>query len=300
LQNALFKPRIKPRFFFDMTRTIHTIILIALMNAAGCDLPESSAVIDNQIPPTIIEASIAPDIFDMGKVTTPGTTVDVTIKGYVNTSDDNGQDDIASVRFTVYSPSGKVVAAGVLLDLGVFPDASAGDGKYTSNIYLTLPKNVIGKYTIQYSSIDKDGNTSNTFNMSFRIIYSLNHAPFVTQFIIQDTIFVPTSGNEFILIQATVGDVDGLSDITSVSFSISRPEDSSVVSIFRLFDDGGKTLPEPLKIPSGDSIAGDGNYSLIMPVSSSTFRNIERYFNVFAIDQSNAVSNTISKKVYFK
>jgi hypothetical protein len=226
--------------------------------------------------------------------------VDVTIKGYVNASDDNGLNDIAAVRYTVFTPAGSVYASGSLFDNGIFPDAAASDGKYTSNILLTLPKSVIGKYTIQYAAEDKEGYVSNTFNMPFIITYSLNHAPTVSNFTAPDTIFVPASGTDFIKTSVQVGDAEGLSDIASVSLSVVRVNDSSVVAVYALFDDGNRFIVPPFGLSSGDSIAGDGKFTLTIPVPSNTLKNIERYFNVFAVDQSNASSNVLKKKVSFK
>jgi hypothetical protein len=283
-----------------MTRIFQISIVTLVVLSSGCELPESTAVIDTRIPPTIIEASITPDNFDMGKVTSGGTTVDVTVKGYVNTTDDNGLDDISAVQYSVYSPAGKVIASGVLQDGGSFPDASANDGKYNSNITLSLPKDIIGKYTVQFASVDKDGYTSTTFNLPFSIIYSLNHPPTVNNFTVPDTVTVPSSGTSFIETIVRANDTEGLSDIASVSMSIVRPADSSIVAVYGLFDDGGKFNVPPFGITSGDSIAGDGYFTLLIPVPSTTFKNIERQFNVFATDQSGATSNLLSKKVYFK
>jgi hypothetical protein len=283
-----------------MTRILHTAIVCGSILIAGCDLPETTAVIDTRIPPTIIEASITPDDFDMGKVTTAGSTASVPVRGYVNVSDDNGLDDIDVVKYTVYTPDGDIYSSGILRDNGVFPDAASGDGKYTSDIMLTLPKDVIGTYTFQYSAVDKEGYTSNTFNLPLSIIYSLNHAPSIANFIVPDTIYVPSSGLDFIKTVVTVGDAEGLTDISAVSLSIVRPSDSSVVAVYGMFDDGNKYVVPPFGYTSGDSIAGDGKFTLTIPVPSNTLKNIERIFTAFAIDQSNAASNVLSKKAFFK
>lgn len=273
---------------------------------SGCDLPSSSTVSDTQIPPSILEASIAPTNVDFGKLIITGTTVDISVIGYVNVIDDNGLNDIASVTYTVYSPAGKLIASGTLSDNGVLPDANASDGKFNSFINLKLPKDIIGVYNIQFSASDKKGLTSNIFNLPLKIIYSLNHAPAISNLSCPDTIVVPESGTNFIQAVISASDLEGTVDIKSVNVTIIRPNtpeqpnDSSVVAVYSLFDDGGSVAVPPFGISSGDNIAGDGVYSLILPVPATTLKNIYRYFSFIAVDQSNAASNEIVKKVYFK
>lgn len=282
-----------------MRRTL-PIILCSLLLASGCDLPGTSGVIDTRVPPVIIEASVTPNAIDMGKISTPGANADVTVRGYVNTSDDNGASDIAAVHFTIIDPDGVIIKSGLLTDNGTAPDFTAGDGKYATDIPLSLPKAVIGTYIMQYTTEDKEGYLSNTFSLPLKVTYSLNHAPTVSNFIAPDTIFVPASSTNLIKTIVKASDAEGLGDLSKVALSIVRVEDSTVVAVYSLYDDGGKVAVPPFSISSGDSIAGDGNYTLAIPVPNNTLKNIQRYFNVFAVDQSDAVSNIITKKVLFK
>ena len=301
MQIALFKPRIKPRFFFDMNRIFHISILGIILTLSGCDIPSDNAVIDTQIPPTIIEASVAPSLVDFGKLIITGSTIDISIIGYVNANDDNGLSDIASVLYTVISPSGKVFTSGTLSDNGVLPDVNAADGKYNSQINLTLPKDVIGIYNVQFSTKDKKGFSSNTFNLPLKIILSTNNAPTIFNLSSPDSVRVPNSADTVNLIYFSLGvsDQQGLSDLVDVILTSQRP-DSSVAGTFSLSDDGGKTILPQFGLTSGDSLAGDGVYSIIVPIFSTTQRNTYRDFIFSAKDQSNAYSNTITKRIFIQ
>ncbi|MFZ4620378.1 MAG: hypothetical protein ACOYNS_07460 [Bacteroidota bacterium] len=281
-----------------MTRTYPYILLFIIAAVSGCDIPQSSDVIDSQIPPTIVEASIAPTTVDFGKAASSGSNVDVTLLGYVNAADDNGLTDIASVSYKIFTPAGKVFASGSLSDNGIQPDATAGDGQYNSQIVLHLPKEVIGTYSIQFTTIDRSGFSSNIFNLPLKITLSTNNAPSLANLYAPDSVRVPSTADSVNLVymSISVSDQQGLSDITSVILTSQRP-DSSVAGTFYLSDDGGtSTLPQ-FNIPSGDSVANDGVYSIVIPMFSTTQKNTYRDFIFTARDQSGAISNAVIKRM---
>lgn len=283
-----------------MMRIQPNSVLIFLLLAAisGCDVPSGSGVIDSQIPPTIIEASIAPESFDFGNMSPNGTVMDVSIAGYVNASDDNGLSDIASVSYKVFTPAGKLFATGTLTDNGTLPDLIAGDGQYNSQFILHLPKDVIGTYNVQFTTFDRMGFSSNIFNKPLKITLSTNNPPSISNLFAPDLVRVPSTADTVNLVYMTiaVSDQQGLNDITSVILTSQRP-DSSVAGTFYLSDDGGfATLPQ-FGLPSGDSLANDGVYSIIVPIFSTNTKNTYRDFIFTARDQSGALSNAIMKRV---
>lgn len=284
-----------------MTRN-NIILFIALAAAiSGCELPKSSAVVDSQIPPSILESEIFPKTIDFGNPSYTGTKVDVTINGYVFTTDDNGLKDVASVNYNVISPSGKLFSSGSLKDDGVFPDANAGDGKFNSAINLSLPKSVIGIYTVQFSTVDKQGFVSNTFNLPLTIFLSTNRSPSIFDLSMPDTVRVPNTADSVNIVRITLGvsDPEGLNDIINVILTSQKP-DSSVVGTFYLSDDGGNTVLSQFGIESGDSLANDGTFSILIPIFNSTKRNEYRDFIFSARDQSGAFSNIISKRIFIQ
>ncbi len=283
-----------------MDRTLR-LLLCAVIAIAGCKAPSDNAVIDTQIPPSIIEASIAPAIVDFGKISSTGTTIDISMLGYVYAGDDNGLADIATISFRVISPSGKLFTSGTLHDNGIAPDVNASDGKYNAQIDLKLPKDVIGIYNVQFTATDKEGFSSNTFNIPLNIILSTNNAQTIFNLSSPDSVRVPNSADSVNLIYISLGvsDQQGLNDIVSVILTSQRP-DSSVVGTFSLSDDGGKTVLPQFGLTSGDSLAGDGIYSIIVPIFNSTTRNTYRDFIFAAKDQSNAYSNVIIKRIFIQ
>ncbi len=283
-----------------MTR-IPLLFSILLLTVSGCDIPELTTVIDTQIPPVIIEASLSPSTVDFGKLSSEGTTHSIALVGYVNTKDDNGLEDISSVTYTLFSPNGSFFVSGNLLDDGVFPDAQRGDGKYQSTINLKLPKQVIGTYNVQYTTTDKKGFTSNTFNLPLNIILSTNAAPSISNLKAPDTVRVPLTSDSVNMVSITldVSDPDGLSDITSVILTSQRP-DSTVAGTFFLYDDGGTVVHSQFGITSGDTHAGDGRYSIVIPIFHTAQKNTYRDFIFTARDQSGVFSNVISKRVHIQ
>jgi hypothetical protein len=284
-----------------MTRNYIFILIFALAAMIGCDLPESSAVIDTPIPPSILESSIVPANIDFGKLVITGSTVDVTIIGYVYATDDNGLNDIVSVNYNVISPVGKLFASGILKDNGVLPDVNASDGKYNTYINLKLPKDIIGTYTFQFSTVDRQGFVSNTINLPLKIILSTNNPPSIFNLTSPDTVRVPNTADSVNIIRLTLGvsDPEGLNDIVNVILTSQRP-DSSTAGTYYMSDDGGNTILPQFGLTSGDSIANDGVYSILIPIFSSTPRNTYRDFIFTARDQSGAFSNVISKRIFIQ
>ncbi len=272
-----------------------------LIILSGCDLPESNTVIDTQIPPAIFESSIAPANIDFGTIVITGPTVDITINGYVFASDDNGLNDIASVNYKVFSPDGKLFGSGILKDNGELPDVNAFDGKYNSYINLKLPKEIIGIYTIQFTTMDKAGFVSNTFNLPFKIILSSNNPPSIFNLSSPDSVRVPNTSDSVNIIKITLGvsDPEGMNDIVNVILTSLRP-DSSTAGTYFMSDDGGKTILPQFGLTSGDSLANDGAFSILIPIFSSTQRNTYRDFTFAARDQSGAFSNIISKRIFIQ
>lgn len=282
-----------------MNRNLHTLFFTGVLLLSGCDLPGSGEVIDQRTPPVILDASFTPTKIDLGKIQPPGPMHTFTMNGFMHVTDNDGLNTVSSITYTIYSPSGKVVASGPLYDNGVLPDLVTGDGKFNTDFPVTIPSDVYGVYSIQYSAVDNDGYSSTKHFLPLNVI-TMNHAPVASDFIAPDTIVVPSSETGLITVSVQVTDQEGLSDIKIVRMTIVDPSNNSIRSIVRLYDDGGTTNVPEFNLPSGDSKAGDGRFTLVIPVPSNTTRNMNRDFNVFAIDQSDESSNIITKRVRFQ
>ena len=67
-----------------------------------------------------------------------------------------------------------------------------------------------------------------------------------------------------------------------------------------MYDDGGFNPVITFGIKSGDAVAGDGTYTLTIPLLSSTTGNTYRDFSFTATDRSGASSNLLTKRIYIQ
>ena len=132
------------------------------------------------------------------------------------------------------------------------------------------------------------------------VVKNTDHAPFISNLVMRDTVIVPPVGDTtFFKITVTVSDSDGLQDITSLSLTSRRP-DNSVVGVYPMYDDGGLTVVNPFGLKSGDATAGDGIYTLTIPLLSSTTGNTYRNFSFSATDRSGESSNILTKNIFIQ
>ena len=228
----------------------------------------------------------------------------------VMVSDSQGRGDIVAVTGTFKLPDGSVYTSFSLYDDGgsilrppfniTSGDSVANDGRFTAQ-FLFVKQNV-GNYTLQLQAKDLAQALSNVVTRSLYVRNTANHKPLLSNLVMPDTIFVPSGTSvDSMQIHINVSDAEGLVDITSVSLTLHR-EDGGVVNPtpYPLYDDGGASDVLPFNISSGDGIAGDGVYSLRIPVPSSTLRNIYRDFVFIATDRAKENSDLFIKRVYFK
>jgi hypothetical protein len=189
----------------------------------------------------------------------------------------------------------------VLLDSGVPPDQKANDGIYSGYVPLHLTKAAVGQYNIQIQASDNQGLVSNIIGLPVTVISSNNKPPIISALIAPDTVFVPTGSTpNYITVSVVASDADGLETIASVSTRVIKP-DGTISIPYPLLDDGGKT-PDPVftGTTSGDATAGDGRFTLRIPVTFDAKRNEYRDFVFTAKDKSGAISNSLTKRIYIQ
>lgn len=223
-------------------------------------------------------------------------------------ADSQGRGDIVSVTGTLKLPDGSNYLSFSLYDDGgvaAWPpfnltsgDSAANDGLFTTRL-LFLKKSV-GNYTLQLQAKDLAQALSNVITKTFFVRNALNHSPILSNPVMPDTVTVPTgTDTTFIKVTIPVTDQEGLGDIASVTFISQRP-DSSVVATYPMYDDGGSTPQLPFNLRSGDILAGDGIYTITIPLTSSAQRNTYRDFIFQATDLVGEKSSTISKRIYIR
>jgi hypothetical protein len=266
----------------------HTLSMIMIVLLAGCSLPNT--VVDTPVLPFISSAAASLSIIDIGRL--PKAT-DTMIVVFVFARGGT----VKEVNAVITASDGSS-ASYALLDNGASPDRKANDSCYTGNIPFHLTASAVGQYTIQIQASGDEGMTSNILALPVSIISSNNNPPVISQLIAPDSVFLPTGGSpNYMKISVAVADSDGLESITSVSVTSYRP-DGSIVGTLPLFDDGSANVLSLFNMPSGDDIAGDGRYTLKIPVTTTLFPYYDFVFS--AKDKMGAISNLLTKRIYIQ
>jgi hypothetical protein len=185
-------------------------------------------------------------------------------------------------------------------DDGVSPDLTAGDGVFSGEFRFHIRKEDIGAYGMQFQATGGSGFRSNTLLQSLLVRNSNNHRPTISNPVVPDSVTVPvSSGTALVVVSITVTDQEGLGDIASVSFTSRRP-DGSIVGVYPLYDDGGHNPQPPFALNSGDAVAGDGIYTLTVPLPNTTDRNTYRDFSFIATDRSGEFSDVLTKRIFIR
>lgn len=200
--------------------------------------------------------------------------------------------DIKSVICKVLSPDNSVLATYNMVDNGVLPDSTSGDNRYSCTVNVTnISCLLVGQYTIQLLAENTAGLFSSQINSSFNVVLTNNVAPVVSQLYAPDSIAIPVSGFNIRTLSVLALDSNGQCDVRRVFFNSYRP-DSSITggSPFEMFDDGDISA-------HGDSVAGDGRYSLIIRIES-TQTTIGWYtFKYQAEDNSGLLSSQLIGRI---
>ncbi len=202
-------------------------------------------------------------------------------------------ENVSSVYCNIYSSDSKKLNSSdvILYDDGntaSHGDFTADDGTFSNKFPLSR-SNPIGNYLVEFFVTGKDEETNKVAEQQFYYDNGqTNVAPVISDLVVADTITVVDTTVSFITVKAA--DENGLSDIKTVSF-ISYKPDSTMNGPFYLLDDGGDF--------SGDQVAGDGIYSIIIKVTPSNLKGTYR-FEFQAEDRRGALSNIIKHNVVIK
>jgi hypothetical protein len=265
--------------------------LLLLCLAGGCRIADKG-VVDTTAPPFVGNASASPSFIDVTHLgLQPTSPIDTTI--VFSASVDTGSSS-ALVTYTLLDPEGNVLLSGTLTDFA---------GKFSASTPFHILKQDVGTYGVQFQAraVNDAENRSNTLSQTI-VVKNNDHSPIVNDIVMADTVSIPPTGDTtFLKITVAVSDSDGIQDIAGVSFTSRRP-DNSIVAIYPMFDDGNLTPANltPFGLKSGDAVAGDGIYTLTIPLTSSTTGNTYRDFSFMATDRSGESSNVLTKRIFIK
>jgi hypothetical protein len=262
--------------------------LLLLCFAGGCKIPDKGLV-DTTAPPFISQATASPGLLDVTHLASqPTDPIDTSIVLSVLVS---GSITSTLVTYTVLDPSNSVIVSGNFTD--------NGGGKFSANARFHILKEDVGTYNVQFQAVNDAESQSNILAEAI-VVKNADHAPILSNLVMPDTVNVPLAGDTtFVTITVAVSDADGLQDIVSVSLTSRRP-DNSVVGIYPMYDDGGLIVVNPFGLKSRDAVAGDGIYTLTIPLLSSTTGNTYRSFSFIATDRSGESSNVLTKRIFIQ
>ncbi len=229
--------------FRDIQAT-HLVIIMEAIDYTGRtrpSLPDTLALI-RSLPPRILSVTI-PDTLPSG---TPQFEFTVSV------SDSDGLED---VRWVVLE--GIRESAVHFRDTLHAADAQAGTFRLVGDSTFAAEKQ--GSYQLRLWAEDRSGSRSDPVE---RAIYIENAPPHVAQTVMPDSLRLPPPGQQYLIrILAQVWDSQGLGDMRTVKFTVTKEGDSEGDPI-QMFDDGNSQA-------NGDDIAGDGWYSRVVTLNSN-------------------------------
>ncbi len=256
----------------DQSRLFHAGItfrslLLAAALLAGCDKNQLAPIDSRNFAPLVSQLTFSPDSVYLDALTPSNGEYTVTTTVRARASDSDG--NLSAVTADLFMADGSLAAGGIPLhDDGSSPDSVAGDGIFSRSLQFQVTRAQAGSWQIRVSAIDDRGASSNFLSGRFRLARR-NAAPWIFGLNAPDSLTRPTVGSFLFFMAISAADSDGLTDIQQVYF---RNLDSPSQQRIFLLDDGGVLHNG---ITSGDSLAGDGRFSVIVQlpdtVSARTF-----------------------------
>jgi hypothetical protein len=268
---------------------------IPLFLIISCE-KESNGIIDSQgsIPFITVtsypQSQINTDTINIGSTRKPEDILSIQsfISSKVTFSNINGL--VSAVNYSVInSQTLSIVSEGALFDDGNNADQIAGDSIYSGYLKFQIQRVEVGYYTIKIFCESTFGLRSNTLFLPLFICRS-NNKPIVSNLRCDSIVAL---GNEVQILQLRImaQDTDGQQDIYKVFFNSFKPGGApSSGNPFQMYDDANANSK------SGDIIAGDGDYGLMIQLPPTTTPGIYQ-FHFQAIDRSLDSSNVVIKNI---
>jgi len=276
---------------------LFTFIAGAALVFASCKPKDTSVLDDNSFntpAPHIDVYIVNPDTLDTSTLppatNLPTDSVTVNLTMFVTLAPDTPPASIANAMATVTNASGDTLVRTTIHNDGAAPDAIANDSIFSAAINFKIERKQVGIYRVA-AAITNTTNDKNGAEIGIQVINAGNHAPVIATLVAPDTVSVPTDSTvKTYVLSVHASDAEGLDDIFSVNADAYDTSNHYVNTL--VLKDDGKTAVD------GDAIAGDGIYSVLLPVDSSYKGNAPYTYYFYATDRSGAKSDTLTKVVY--
>ncbi len=211
----------------------------------------------------------------------PDGSYAVSDTAFAAVSDPSGPGNVRSVTYSLFAPgqSGSFIR-GDMQHIGM-TDTTA---LYNAGFSFNLRRPDIGAFLIEVQAENPSNRESNILIASL-IITRNNIRPRLFNLSAPDTLTRPTSGKRPVFFAVSAFDSDGPGDIATVFFRSLNSTNPNFE--FKLYDDGNRAV-------TGDSIAGDGRYSLIIAIDSTATLGTKE-FRFWARDKSLALSDSLAR-----
>jgi hypothetical protein len=272
------------------TKRTSIAALIVLTGLAGCEQKESGIIDTTVQAPVLSSASLVPSSVNIDTIPPSGGSYTVSAIVSLAVSDPIGPGNLERVWAAVSRPRSSDPFVEVNLhDDGIIPDTSSGDGVFSALLSLQLTRPQTGRYTVSFIARNRQGAIGVILQKSFLVTRN-NSRPELSNLHAPDSVQIPVSPQDTVnvLFYVTAADSDGLADIQQVLLSRIEPpssariplrDDGSLGPPFNFADTNGVLVPRR----SGDLVAGDGVFTLTVPLLfSSTART--NLFGLQAID----------------
>jgi hypothetical protein len=208
--------------------------------------------------------------------------------------------NIDDASFNVYAPSeDSPFRSGHLYQSTVLSGNT--EAIYQTIVSFNISRTETGLYKIGVYATNRSMLSSNLMMVSLRITKN-NSLPRLFNLNAPDTVIRPNVGYfNTVFLAVSVRDSDGLGDIQNVFFRSLNSTDTNYHH--PMLDDGNVNpsdntiLTNP--VVSGDSVAGDGRYSRIIPVFSSSLPG-NKLFRFYVVDKSGVIGDSLDHPIVFK
>jgi hypothetical protein len=255
--------------------------LLCALAFISCEENTLSPVAAGSGAPFVSAATVTPtSSLNIDNLTPVNGKYLITAAIFAKVSDPDGPGDIAQVTYRLYKlNSAEVFTSGTMNRLSGLPDTSYLT--FSANVSLSVARSETGTYRIEITAEDNAHLVSNALSGSLRVTRT-NTAPVLGVPGIRTLASAFPDSARFLLF-VNAADSDGIADINLVQVQTLNTTDTSP-----------RVMPDNGPGGSGDLIAGDGVFSLVVSVKPLT-SPADVVFEFSAKDNAGAQSNIVRR-----